>query len=147
MLHGYSVDGEYEIACTINVVTYGVNDIALSCADSMILGINREKKISAKVTPEYATNNGHMFYIVCRSLVERTRLIALLKENGIYAAFHYLSLHLSDYYREHHVGEIPNLPNCDRFADCLVRLPMYFELKEEEVLKVIECIKSYYQIL
>ncbi|MBR5159848.1 MAG: dTDP-4-amino-4,6-dideoxygalactose transaminase [Bacteroidaceae bacterium] len=97
--------------------------------------------------PEYATNNGHMFYIVCRSLVERTRLIGLLKENEIYAAFHYLSLHLSDYYREHHVGEIPNLPNCDRFADCLVRLPMYFELKEEEVLKVIECIKSYYQIL
>ena len=56
MLHGYSVDGEYEIACTINVVTYGVNGISLSCADSMILGINREKKISAKVTPEYAAN-------------------------------------------------------------------------------------------
>ncbi len=74
--------------------------------------------------PEYATNNGHMFYIVCCNLEERTGLIAYLKDQGAYAAFHYLSLHLSDYYREHHVGGIPTLPNCDRFADCLVRLTM-----------------------
>ena len=55
-LYGYPVDGEYEITCTINVVKYGVNGISLSCADSMILGINREKKIRAEVTPGYATN-------------------------------------------------------------------------------------------
>ena len=95
--------------------------------------------------PEYATNNAHMFYIVCRNLEERTGLIAHLKDAGIYAAFHYLSLHLSDYYREHHEGEIPNLPNCDRFADCLVRLPMFFELKDEEVTYVVEKIKENYQ--
>ena len=94
--------------------------------------------------PEYATNNAHMFYIVCRNLEERTQLISHLKEKGIYAAFHYLSLHLSDYYREHHDGVIPNLPNCDKFADRLVRLPMYFELKDEEVLYVISEIKSFY---
>ena len=95
--------------------------------------------------PEYATNNAHMFYIMCRNLEERTGLIAHLKDAGIYAAFHYLSLHLSDYYREHHEGEIPNLPNCDRFADCLVRLPMFFELKDEEVTYVVEKIKENYQ--
>ena len=94
--------------------------------------------------PDYATNNAHMFYIVCRNLDERTKLIAHLKENGIYAAFHYLSLHLSEYYKEHHKGSIPNLPNCDRFADCLVRLPMYFELQDNEVLLVIEKIKEFY---
>jgi len=95
--------------------------------------------------PEYATNNGHMFYLVCRSLDERTRLIAYLKEQAIGAVFHYLSLHLSDYYREHHVGEIPNLPNCDRFADCLVRLPMYFELKDEEAQHVIDNIHEFFK--
>lgn len=93
----------------------------------------------------YATNNAHMFYLVCHSLEERTKLIAHLKENGIYAAFHYLSLHLSDYYCSHHVGDIPNLPNCDRFADCLVRLPMFYELKNDEVQFVIEKIKEFYQ--
>ena len=95
--------------------------------------------------PEYATNNGHMFYLVCRSLDERTKLIAYLKEQGVLAVFHYLSLHLSEYYKEHHQGEIPDLPNCDRFADCLVRLPMYYELKDEEVQIVINAIHEIYK--
>lgn len=95
--------------------------------------------------PEYATNNGHMFYLVCRSLEERTKLIAYLKEQGVGAVFHYLSLHLSDYYKENHVGEIPNLPNCDRFADCLVRLPMYYELTDEEVQHVIRTIREFFK--
>lgn len=95
--------------------------------------------------PDYATNNGHMFYLVCRNLDERTKLIAYLKEQGVGAVFHYLSLHLSDYYKEHHVGEIPNLPNCDRFADCLVRLPMYFELTDEDVVFVIKSINEFYE--
>ena len=94
--------------------------------------------------PDYATNNGHMFYLVCRNLDERTKLIAYLKEQDVLAVFHYLSLHLSEYYKEHHVGEIPDLPNCDRFADCLVRLPMYFELKDEDVQLVIRSIKEFY---
>lgn len=95
--------------------------------------------------PDYATNNGHMFYLVCRNLDERTKLIAYLKGQGVGAVFHYLSLHLSDYYKEHHVGEIPNLPNCDRFADCLVRLPMYFELTDEDVVFVIKSINEFYE--
>jgi len=94
--------------------------------------------------PEYATNNAHMFYLVCRNLDERTKLIAYLKEQGVGAVFHYLSLHLSDYYKEYHVGEIPNLPNCDRFADCLVRLPMYFELKDEEAEKIVMLIHHFF---
>ena len=86
-----------------------------------------------------------MFYLVCRSLDERTKLIAFLKERGVGAVFHYLSLHLSDYYREHHEGEIPNLPNCDRFADCLVRLPMFFEMKDEEAQLIINAIHEFFK--
>ena len=95
--------------------------------------------------PDYATKNGHMFYLVCRNLDERTKLISYLKEQGIGAVFHYLSLHLSDYYRGHHVGEIPVLPNCDRYADCLVRLPMFYELKEDEAQYVISSIHEFYK--
>lgn len=97
--------------------------------------------------PEYATNNGHMFYLVCRSLDERTKLIAYLKDQGIGAVFHYLSLHMSDYYKEHHEGEIPNLPNCDCFADCLVRLPMYFELTDDEAQHVVNSICTFFHSL
>ena len=94
--------------------------------------------------PEYATNNGHMFYIVCRNLEERTKLITHLKENGVGAAFHYLSLHLSSYYCEHHKEVIPNLPMCDHFADCLVRLPMFYELVDGDVVKIIQLINEFY---
>ena len=93
--------------------------------------------------PEYATNNAHMFYLVCRNLDERTKLISYLKEKGVGAVFHYLSLHLSDYYRSVE-DNIPELPCCDKFADRLVRLPMFYELKDEEVLYIIQEIHSFY---
>lgn len=92
--------------------------------------------------PDYATNNAHMFYLVCRSLEERTKLIAYLKENGITAVFHYLSLHLSDYYKSAD-SNIPNLPNCDKFADRLVRLPMYYELKDKDIDLIIDMIVKF----
>ena len=94
--------------------------------------------------PEYATNTGHMFYMVCRSLKERTSLISFLKEKNVLAVFHYLSLHKSDYYRNHTVS-IPDLPYCDMYADCLIRLPMYYELTDEEVEKILERIKEFYK--
>ena len=81
--------------------------------------------------PEYATNNAHMFYLVCNNLEERTALIKKLKENGVQAVFHYLSLHSSEYYKDKHDGR--DLPNCDRYADCLVRLPLFYELEEKQV--------------
>lgn len=93
--------------------------------------------------PTYATNNAHMFYLVCRNLEERTDLIAHLKASNITAPFHYLSLHKSEYYKTHYT-ERPELPNCDHFADCLVRLPMFFELTDEQVQYIIEKIKGYY---
>lgn len=94
--------------------------------------------------PEYATNNAHMFYVVCKNLDERTKLIAYLKEKNICAVFHYLSLHLSDYYRKHLCDVIPDLPQCDRYADQLVRLPLFFELTDKEVAYIIETINGYY---
>ena len=84
--------------------------------------------------PSYATNNAHMFYLVSRSLNERTELIKRLKENDILAVFHYLSLHSSPYYKDKHDGR--ELPQCDRYADCLVRLPLYYDLKEEDVARI-----------
>lgn len=90
--------------------------------------------------PDYATNNAHMFYLVCNSLAERTSLIMRLKENDILAVFHYLSLHSSEYYKCKHDGR--QLHECDRYADCLVRLPMYYDLTLEEVEKVCGVVES-----
>ena len=81
--------------------------------------------------PDYATNNAHMFYLVCNNLEQRTALIKHLKEHDIQAVFHYLSLHSSPYYTDKHDGRV--LPECDRYADCLVRLPMFYALTDEQV--------------
>ena len=93
--------------------------------------------------PDNATNNAHMFYMVCHNLQERTNLITTLKENDILAVFHYLSLHNSEYYKDKHDGR--DLPTCDHFADCLVRLPMFYELEETSVESICEIIRHYYQ--
>ncbi len=93
--------------------------------------------------PNYATNNAHMFYIVCRNLEERTGLIQYMKEHEVLAVFHYLSLHKSEYYKSHN-KDIPDLPLCDMYADCLVRLPMFYELTLDQVEDIIEIINNYY---
>jgi dTDP-4-amino-4,6-dideoxygalactose transaminase len=93
--------------------------------------------------PEYATNNAHMFYLVCNSLAERTELINHLKANDILAVFHYLSLHSSPFYAPKHDG--CELPNCDNFADCLVRLPMFYELKDADIENITKIINTLYK--
>jgi len=81
--------------------------------------------------PDYATNNAHMFYLVLPSLEARQALIQKLKDAGILSVFHYLSLHKSPYYAPKHDGR--RLTQCDRYADCLLRLPMYYDLSLEDV--------------
>lgn len=88
--------------------------------------------------PDYATNNAHMFYLICNNLTERSALINKLKDSGVLAVFHYLSLHSSEYYKNKHDGR--QLPECDRYADCLVRLPMYYELEVKDVERICEII-------
>jgi dTDP-4-amino-4,6-dideoxygalactose transaminase len=91
--------------------------------------------------PAYATNNGSMFYMICSSLEVRTALISFLKERKIHAVFHYLSLHKSQYYHSKHDGR--QLPNADRFSDCLVRLPFYFELTDAQLEVIIAAVREF----
>lgn len=88
--------------------------------------------------PKTETNNAHMFYIVCKSMGQRDAIINFLKSKHILSVFHYLSLHSSQYYKDKHDGRA--LPNSDKFSECLLRLPMFFEL---DVVKVVEALVSY----
>lgn len=89
--------------------------------------------------PSYATNNAHMFYLVCKNLEQRTALIEALRKKEIYSVFHYLSLHKSPFYK--HLQGNKHLAMCDHYSDCLVRLPFYYELAENEISSVCEIIK------
>jgi dTDP-4-amino-4,6-dideoxygalactose transaminase len=81
--------------------------------------------------PDFASNNGHLFYLVCESVEQRCALIEHLRDDGIHAVFHYLALHHSPYYQARHDGRA--LPHCERYADRLVRLPLFYELSDAEV--------------
>jgi dTDP-4-amino-4,6-dideoxygalactose transaminase len=93
--------------------------------------------------PEYATNNSHMFYLVCQNPEQRKALLLHLRDNGILAVFHYLSLHKSPFYASLYEGN--ELPNSDRYTDCLLRLPLFCELnntQQEYIIDTITLFKS-----
>lgn len=107
-----------------------------------LMPLVKDGYIELPYIPPYATNNGHMFYIICRNLQERTDLIDFLKVKGILSVFHYLSLHKSPYYLHDYCGD--KLTNSDKYTDCLLRLPLFYELNEEEQSFIISAIKSFY---
>lgn len=98
----------------------------------------KTNKVKLPYIPNNATNNAHMFYLVCKNVEQRTEVINRLKANNISAVFHYLSLHKSPYYSDKHHGRELNMS--DYYSDCLFRLPMYYELTEEDVKYVIDSI-------
>jgi len=98
---------------------------------------------SLPVIPSFATNNAHMFYVVCRHADEQCGLIEELKAEGISAVFHYQSLHSSPYFKSAHDGRA--LPNSDRYSDCLVRLPLFPDLQDKHVDRICNVIERYYE--
>ena len=94
--------------------------------------------------PPECDHNAHMFYIKAGNLNERTELINYLGNCGIKAVFHYVPLHSSkagEKYGEF-VGEDKNTT---KESERLVRLPMFYALKEEEVNLVVQMVKNFYQ--
>lgn len=101
-------------------------------------------KIELPYIPEYCEHNAHMFYIKAKDLEERSALISYLKENGVTAVFHYIPLHTApagkEYGRFH--GE-------DKYttkeSERIIRLPMYYELDEQDAKKVMDLIHTFYK--
>jgi dTDP-4-amino-4,6-dideoxygalactose transaminase len=91
--------------------------------------------------PNYATNNAHMFYLICNNNKQRNKLIQYLYERGILSVFHYLSLHKSPFFKNQHDGR--NLPYSDLYTDCLIRLPLYYQLSKQELNFVCNSIISF----
>jgi dTDP-4-amino-4,6-dideoxygalactose transaminase len=97
-----------------------------------------ENEVELPVVPDYATQNGHLFYIVFKNIEDRTMVISRLKENDIFSVTHYISLHSSKFYSGKHDGR--NLKEADRYTDTLLRLPLYYNLTEGELKRIVETI-------
>ena len=83
------------------------------------------------VIHEYASNNAHAFYLVCQQAEDRNQLIDFFRSKNILAVFHYQSLHKSPYFIDKHDARI--LQEADRYSQCLLRLPLFYELSTEEI--------------
>ncbi|MDR0196188.1 MAG: dTDP-4-amino-4,6-dideoxygalactose transaminase [Myroides sp.] len=92
---------------------------------------SKENNVMLPHVPNNSTNNAHMFYLVCKDVEQRTDLINKLKNNSISAVFHYLSLHKSPFYEKKHDGR--ELKQTDKYSDCLVRLPLFYELNDSNI--------------
>ena len=94
--------------------------------------------------PQWATNNAHMFYLVCRSESERTDLVQYLKAQGIQPATHYLSLEMSRYFATLHSGQA--LLNSQRYTARLLRLPLFAGMTSDESEYVADHVLNFYDI-
>lgn len=101
-------------------------------------------KISLPVVPDNCKHNAHMFYIKAADLKERTALIEYLRKQDIYSVFHYIPLHSAPagkQYARFCGQDIYTTKESER----LLRLPMYYGLKSEDVYFVCEKIIQFYQ--
>lgn len=93
------------------------------------------------IIPTHCEQSWHMFYMLLPDLKTRTHFIQDLKDKGIYSAFHYLPLHLSDMGQKFG-GKVGDCPVTEDISDRLVRLPFFFNLEEKDQDYVIKTIKQ-----
>lgn len=93
--------------------------------------------IQLPYVPDYCEHPGHIFYLLMPNLEVRTRFISWMKSQGILCVFHYLPLHLSDMGLQ--LGSKPgDCPITEEISDRIVRLPLFYDLTENEVSSVIK---------
>lgn len=96
-------------------------------------------QIKLPYIPKSATNNGHMFYLICKDLKQRSKIIDELRDYQILSVFHYQSLINSPYYRNKY--EQRPLIQAERYSDCLVRLPFYYDLTVKHIDEICTILK------
>lgn len=89
--------------------------------------------------PPYASNNAHIFYLTFGNLDIRTDFFTKCKLKNINPVFHYLSLHKSEFYLTSFPALTNECPNSDNFSDCLLRLPLFYELTYTQIDEIVEC--------
>ena len=105
-----------------------------------LTNLNTSDKLSLPIIPDYASNNAHMFYIVLQNEKLRDKIINTLKLNGFIAAFHYQSLHKSNYFLSY--NQLQELPLADKYSNCLLRLPLFYDLKLKSIDLIVNIINK-----
>ena len=97
-------------------------------------------KLRLPIINDFAEPSYHMFYMIMNSEEERNEMIDYLKERGIQSVFHYIPLHLSEFYKKN-FGDV-RLPKTEDLSSRIIRLPMFYSLSKEKIMEIVEQIKS-----
>lgn len=113
-----------------------------SAYQELLLPLERAGKLRL---PHFdADSNGHMFYIMLDSLATRSALVAHLKARGILAVFHYVPLHSAPGGLRHgRTGSDMTVTN--ELSDRLLRLPLYYEMEDDDIRRVTSAIHDFFQ--
>ena len=110
---------------------------------TLLEDLKNKELIDLPKIPEYIEHNAHIFYIKVKNKEERSKLINFLKSKGIHAVFHYIPLHISPAGKKY--GEFVGVDEfTTRESNRLLRLPLFYDLKEEEVNYICEEIENFY---
>ena len=112
--------------------------------NQLLKELEEEGYIRLPEIPEECTHNAHMFYIKTKGLEERQNLISFLKAKGVGAVFHYIPLHSAPAgkkYGEFFGKDIYTTSESER----LLRLPLYYGLKEQDHMYITEQVKKFYK--
>jgi dTDP-4-amino-4,6-dideoxygalactose transaminase len=101
--------------------------------------------IRLPIVTQYCMTNYHMFYILTSDVDERTALIAHLGQAGILAVFHYVPLHSSPY-GESLGGRSGALPITEEMGTRILRLPLYYDMSDADVMAVGASIRDFYKV-
>lgn len=93
--------------------------------------------------PSHCSHNGHLFYVLCQDEPERRRLIRYLADRQITAVFHYQPLHRAPYWQGRY--DDVTLPVTERVAASLLRLPMFFTLRDDQVDRVCDAVTAFFR--
>ena len=106
--------------------------------------LEKEGYVQRPIIPAECKQNAHMFYLKAKDLEERTALISFLKKNDILAVFHYIPLHgapAGKKFGRFHGEDVYTTKESDR----LLRLPMYYNLTDADIQKVIDTVIKFYK--
>ncbi len=101
------------------------------------------REVGVLGTPLHNTPNHHLMALLMPNRRVRDGFIAFMASVGICCPFHYVPLHSSPFGRRHNSGVTDTLPGAERMADTIVRLPLYFNMTDAELERVIDAIQSW----
>lgn len=98
--------------------------------------------IEQPFVPDYAKHNAHMYFMKTKDLEQRSRLIAYLREKGVWSVFHYVPLHSAaagQKFGRFHGEDVYTTKESER----LMRLPMFYNLDMKDAAYVAQCILDF----